>query len=134
MTIEHVEDGIDVHGTPWPAAPKPGIFKTLITTLLLKLLPAKSARRVAVYSRVFATVKAAKDDMSETSFDFYRCEGCRSLLTRLREISAMDPDDERVGTVCKCGSMRYRPSWPRPYEWVYPKVVWFTLLRWLGVA
>ena len=109
-------------------------MKLLIHTLLLKLLPAKSAQRLVAYGKIYEKVKAAKDDMDEIVYDFYRCEGCRSILTRLREMSAMDPLDECVGTICKCGSMRYRPTWPRAFEWFYPKIWWFALLRWLKVA
>lgn len=109
-------------------------MKLLIHTLLLKILPAKVARRLVVYETVYKKVKAARDSLNEVVYDFYRCEGCRAIFTRLREISAMDPDDELVGTVCSCGSMRYKPTWPKLYEWFYPKIWWFTLLRWLKVA
>lgn len=79
-------------------------------------------------------VKTAHDQVEEATFDFYRCAACRKLITRLEEISIFDVRSPRFGIVCSCGHRRYNPTNLRWYEWTYPRVLWFALLRWLEIA
>lgn len=61
--------------------------------------------------------------------DFFRCYSCGSIFTFEQErarIEAMDSGDLKM-TMCPCGSMKYKPSKPRSYQWLKPSVLTYTL-------
>jgi hypothetical protein len=73
---------------------------------------------------------ARPDFPSPESFDFYRCQRCKRLFTRLEELKAL-----QTGKVCPCGGLKYvGPAWPHPHEWFLPRVILFAYLRWQGRA
>jgi hypothetical protein len=60
----------------------------------------------------------------EDWFDFYRCDYCRRLITRLQEAQGI-----RSGRLCKCGRRKYHPVNPEWYEYLLPRVIKFAYER-----
>ena len=58
---------------------------------------------------------------------FYRCEGCRGLVTWLDEHKS-----RWTGRPCKCGRKTYMPTNLRWYEWFYPRVWKMVVLKVFG--
>lgn len=75
-----------------------------------------------------------REDVSEPLYDFYRCEACHRLMTKLEEFSFFDPTSPTYGQVCPCGFRRYSPTNMLWWEWVYPRVWKFALIRVLEIA
>ena len=63
----------------------------------------------------------------EDWFDFYRCDECGRLITRLQEVVGL-----ATGKLCKCGRRKYHPVNPKWCEFLLPRVIWFAVLRILG--
>lgn len=60
-------------------------------------------------------------------FDFWRCSMCGAVMTL---------DEERVNVVkgvgCKCGSLKYKPTFPRGEEWFQANVLRYALRKMKG--
>lgn len=53
----------------------------------------------------------------QEDFHFYRCEGCKSILTREAELKMY-----KTGQICECGGSRYKPTNPLKQEWESEKI------------
>jgi hypothetical protein len=108
--------------------------KKAILAFLLKVVTEKVRTEIAKVEAIQTMLEAQRKEVDTVIYDFYRCVGCKGVFTRWRELQAFDSESELAGTICSCGSLRYSPSWPKWYEWIYPRVLWFVLLRYLKVA
>lgn len=79
-------------------------------------------------------LKSVRDEASEPIYDFYRCNACHRLLTKLEEFETFDPTSSRFGQVCPCGYRRYSPTNMTWNEWLLPRVWKFAFVRILEVA
>ena len=78
--------------------------------------------------------KRAHEEVNKDEYDFYTCYKCGRLITRVEEIMAFIPGTKNSGKICKCGSMRYRPSNLPWWGWFLPRVWYFAYLRIRGVV
>lgn len=74
-------------------------------------------------------LKFAKGQVNEATFDFYSCYKCGRLITRLEEADAFNPKSPRLGKICPCGSLKYRPCNLPWWGWLLPRVWKFALQR-----
>ena len=72
--------------------------------------------------------------MNAESFDFYKCQRCGKLITKLDEIASFTPGTKRYGIVCKCGCRKYSPTNMEWYHWFLPRVWKFAAMRIMGTA
>jgi hypothetical protein len=73
-------------------------------------------------------------EVDRESFDFYRCNRCGRLITKLEEIAAFTPGHPMEGRICPCGSTHYRPANMAWWDWIWPRVWRFAWFRWRGLA
>jgi hypothetical protein len=92
------------------------------------------AREIQFVRESEARVRAARAEVNEPVYDFYRCVACHRLMTKLEEFRIFDPSSTRFGQPCPCGSRRYSPANLLWYEWLLPRVVKFALFRIWRVA
>lgn len=54
-----------------------------------------------------------------------RCASCGRLLTKLEIMDRIDRGHagEKWTGLCPCGASRFRPSYPRGFEWLAPRVL-----------
>lgn len=92
--------------------------------------------------------------INEGNYDFYRCWRCgrvfsreeeRSILAKMtKSMEGVAKDDNKI-QFCKCGSLKYTPSWPvrkkegwRGYysdnEWLEPRIRRYVVKLWLARA
>lgn len=64
--------------------------------------------------------------------DFWRCFGCKALITKIQMDKAFLPSGN--GIACKCGSNRFTPANLPWYGWFLPRVLKFAALRITGQA
>jgi len=77
-------------------------------------------------------------DQEKNDYDFYRCYGCRRLITKLDEQAAQRGElglrGEMLAIICPCGSTKYSPANMLWYHWLLPRVWKFAFLRARGLA
>lgn|GEM_PF-4903131 len=76
----------------------------------------------------------AKAQVGESDYDFYRCEKCGHLITRIDEIRAFTAGTKTHGRICECGCRKYRPVNMPWWAWFLPKVWRFAWLRIRGIV
>jgi len=72
--------------------------------------------------------------LGDDDFDFYRCYKCGRLITRYEEMKAFSVKAKKPGSICVCGSPKYSAANPRWYEFLLPRVIYFSCLRILRIA
>lgn len=92
------------------------------------------AAQARLVSERKTAVEQGHSEVAEPIYDFYRCIACHQLITKLEEFDIFDPLSTRFGSVCPCGYRRYSPTNPKWYEYFYPRVIKFAIVRILGVA
>lgn len=65
--------------------------------------------------------------IGEVAFDFYRCRGCKRLVTQPEMAAAMGPQGSI--SCCPCGSVEYKPTNPTRLEYLLPRVWTFAIAR-----
>jgi len=79
-------------------------------------------------------LKKLSPEKDLNAYDFYRCQACKRLLTRIDELkffarvnSDLSAPDARVD-FCPCLSRRFSPSFPNGLgEWLNPRIIYYTL-------
>lgn len=66
-------------------------------------------------------------ELGEHTYDFYRCERCTALVTEPQMIRGL-ANASKID-VCPCGGLQFRPTNPRPIEYLLPRVLVFALQR-----
>ena len=76
----------------------------------------------------------AKLNLGEADFDFYKCQKCGRLITRIEELAAFTPGTKSYGQICPCGNKKYHPVNMRWFHWFLPRVLRFAYFRARGMA
>lgn len=62
------------------------------------------------------------------AFDFWRCYACGAVITYEQERARMIAMERDLKTtICRCGSMKYKPTNPHGFEWLKLSVVTYVL-------
>jgi len=63
-----------------------------------------------------------------------RCEACGRLLTKLEIVERLDAAHTggKWEGLCPCGASRFRPSNPKWWEYLLPRVMWLAFEVWRG--
>lgn len=78
-------------------------------------------------SAVFARYNYGR---AQGAFDFYRCYKCYGIFTREREVVEFErlrTAEHDIVRICPCGSLKYSPTLPRFWEWLYWPVLRYTV-------
>lgn len=102
---------------------------------LLKLLEKLLGKKVQQMRALTESIRAQRDSLGESVYDFYRCQACHTLITRVEEMDFFDSTSSRYSKVCvSCGYRRYHPTNPVWWEFLLPRVMKFAVYRIAGIA
>lgn len=68
-------------------------------------------------------------ELGECTYDFYRCQRCQRLITAPQLARALAVQPDGTFRVCPCGGLKFSPTWPIWYEFLYPRVLTFAWQR-----